>query len=492
MLQRNQRMIPAGGIILLILALLNGIILTYAYTNNPQLYWWLVISIPLLLAATYKTRQKKRADYSMPNMRLHFFAQREDGNPFKERANLIVHQAAKSAGRVVAPGMYVNGPTPGSEWEAHSVYPLSTGEEDVRVTIGNNQCSQPYNASILIMEVTGYSLLSNAAVQDLNEGAVPGEFAHNTGEHGISHHYLNGGDLIWQIGPGYFGCRSENGNFNTGKFIENARRPEVKMIELKLSQSATSGYGSIEPTVTDSRQLAGGSINRLPRHTAFSNAEGMLLFIESLRKLSFGKPVGVRLCIENKKQVYELCYYIQKTGIIPDFITVDGFEDATGAVSPEMANEVVMPLYEALTFVSATLQAYGLKEHIKIIAAGKIISGFDVVKAMALGADACCSAGASRFTQTLQSAGSNFSIDAANGQSRRYEILDITDRNVWAANFHKNTIKAVTELMAVCGFKKLSDITVPGFFRLMNFAEIKSASNTYRPHRLRETRKIAF
>lgn len=488
MLQQSIKKIMMDGMIVAILVLLNAIVLTHGYIDNQQFYWWLTLTIPLLLAAVYKALPKKKADYMAPLMPPYFLRQQAGGDLLSKKQNAIVHQDATNAGNVVYE-MNIPANKPALEWKVQPSYPVYTGEEDLRVTIGNHQCRQPYSASILNIGTAGSEALSNAAIQALNEGAMLGGFACNTGEDEISAHHLNGGNLIWQIGPGYFGCRNENGNFNTGKFMENAVKPEVKMIELKLSHGNKYGY---VPATTDSSQLAGGSIISPPRHTAFSNVESMMVFLESLREMSFGKPIGLRLCIENKKQFYELCYCIQKTGVIPDFITIDGVQDETGAVLPGIANETGMPLYEALTFVSGTLQTYGLKEHIKIIAAGKIISGFDIVKMLALGADACCSAGASRFIQMLQSVRGNASIGVANEQTHRYKILDVSDKKIWVANLHKNTIKAITELMALCGFKKVKDITVPGFFRLMNIAEIKSVSQIYTPKKLRETRKIAF
>ncbi|HEX5152997.1 MAG TPA: FMN-binding glutamate synthase family protein [Parafilimonas sp.] len=486
MLQQNHRRVSIHGIILVMLILLNGIILTYGYIANQQLYWWLAVSIPLLVAAIYTIQQKKQADHLRPGLSPYFFEQAPDSNQLGGRQHSIVYQSATNTRHTF--GIHINGSKLLYKWAANAAHPQCIDEEDLRITIGNHQCSQPYNASILNIGVSGYGALSNAAVQALYQGAMLDGFAYNTGEDGISPHHLNGGNLIWQIGPGYFGCRNENGKFDTGKFVENAIRPEVKMIELKLLQRATSGYRSIVPAKADNTPVAAGSIISLPQHTAFSNAESMLLFLESLRELSFGKPVGFRLCIENKKQFHELCYCIQKTGIIPDFITVDGAEEETGSVLFDYEDKVGMPLYEALTFVSGTLQTYGLRQHIKIIAAGEIISGFDILKTLALGADACCSAGASRFTQMLQSDSMRLPAGTANGETNQYKILHVTGKKARVTSFHKNTLKAATELMAACGFKKLNDITVPGFFRLMNIADIKSGPEVYALNKLSKTK----
>ena len=504
-MSRNQVMISGRGAILLIVVLLNAIILQYGLTYDKQLYWWLVISLPLLLIVIYNVRQKKHAilrNYPVvgylrhlfekirPEIRQYFFESDSDGKPFSRRQRSIVYQRAKNARQTVAFGTRLDPAMPGYEWVAHSIYPVHINDRDLRIIIGNEQCSQPYDASILNIGAMSYGALSKTAIQSLNQGALLGNFAHNTGEGGISPYHLNGGDIIWQIGTGYFGCRGDNGNFDRDRFVENAIRPEVKMIEIKLSQGAKPGHGGILPAAKNTAEIA--AIRNVPAnttvhspasHMAFNGAEGMLVFIESVRELSFGKPIGFKLCIGSKKEFHEICYNIRKTGIIPDFITVDGAEGGTGASPPEFSDHVGMPLYEALTFVSKTLQTYGLRKHIKIIAAGKIISGFDILKAIALGADACYSARGMMFAlgciQALQCDSGKCPVGVATQEPHRYKGLDVMDKRVRVANFHTNTIKATIELMEACGFKNLNDITVSSFFRRLNISDVKSFEEIY-------------
>ncbi len=511
---RNQKTISASGGILLILVLLTGILLQAGYVNDQRFYWGLIISLPLLLLAIYNIKQKKHAilrNYPIigylrylletfrPEIRQYFFESDSDGKPFNRRQRSIVYQRAKDVRQTVAFGMQADHNEPGYEWVNHTLYPVQLENNDLRVTIGNDQCSYPYTASVLNIGAMSYGALSKTAIQALNEGAKMGGFAHNTGEGGISPYHLKGGDLIWQIGTGYFGCRSENGNFDADMFMANAIRPEVKMIELKLSQGAKTGHGGILPAIKNTEEIAAirkvvanTTVLSPPAHNAFSNAEGMLLFLQTLRELSLGKPVGFKLCIGSKKEFHEICYCIRKTGIIPDFIAVDGAEGGTGAAPLEFADHVGMPLYEGLAFASKALQLYGLKKQVKLIAAGKIISGFDILKVLALGADACYSARGMMFSlgciQALKCDSGKCPVGVATQEPRLYKGLDITDKRVRVANFHKNTIKATIQLMEACGFRSLDEINVSSFFRRLSINEIKSFEEIYRvstPERFR-------
>ncbi|MBL0337436.1 MAG: FMN-binding glutamate synthase family protein [Chitinophagaceae bacterium] len=503
-MSRNQKSVSASGVIILIIVLLNAIILKTAYINNADYYWALLILLPLLLLAIYNIKQKKHAvlrNYPVigylryvlesirPEMRQYFFESDADGKPFNRRQRSIVYQRAKNVRQTVAFGMQVDPNEPGYEWMAHSMYPVSIKEKDLRVSIGNDQCRQPYSASILNIGAMSYGALSKTAVQALNEGAQLGGFAQNTGEGGISPYHLKGGDLIWQIGTGYFGCRNENGNFSAELFKENACKPQVKMIELKLSQGAKPGHGGILPAVKNTTEIAAirnvpvnTTIISPPAHTAFSNAEGLVLFLEKLRKLS-GEAIGFKLCIGSKKEFNEICYYIRKVGIIPDFITIDGSEGGTGAAPLEFTDNVGMPLYEALTFASKTLQLYGLKDQVKLIAAGKIISGFDILKVLALGASSCYSARGMMFSlgciQALRCDSGKCPVGVATQDPALYKGLDVTDKRVRVASFHKNTIKATIELMEACGYKTLGDINVASFFRRIDTLNTKSFEEIY-------------
>lgn len=504
-MSRNQPTVSVSRAILFFILILNVIVLRAAFLYNAGYYLGLIILLPLLLLAIQNVKQKKHTilrNYPIigylryflesirPEMRQYFFESDTDGKPFNRRQRSIVYQRAKNERQTVAFGMQADSNAPGYEWMAHSIYPASISIKDLRITIGNEQCRQPYSASILNIGAMSYGALSKTAVQALNEGAKLGGFAQNTGEGGISPFHLMGGDLIWQIGTGYFGCRDEKGNFNAGLFKENAQKPQVKMIELKLSQGAKPGHGGILPAMKNTAEIAAirhvpvhTTIVSPPAHTAFSNAEELVFFLEQLRSLSGGKPVGFKICIGNKKEFDDICYHIRRTGIVPDFITIDGSEGGTGAAPLEFTDHVGMPLYEALAFASGSLQSYGLKKQVKLIAAGKIISGFDILKVLALGASGCYSARGMMFSlgciQALRCDSGKCPAGIATQDRKLYKGLDVTDKKVRVANFHRNTIKAVVELMEAGGNKTLDEVNAADFFRRMNTMETKNFDEIY-------------
>lgn len=335
-----------------------------------------------------------------------------------------------------------------------------------------------------------YGALSKTAISSLNEGALLGGFAHNTGEGGISNYHLRGGDLVWQIGTGYFGCRDIDGNFDPELFKMNAGRENVKMIELKLSQGAKPGHGGILPGDKNTAEIAtirnvvaGTTVYSPPAHSAFSNSMEMIGFIRQLRQLSDGKPVGFKICIGDKQEFADICNAISLTGIIPDFITIDGSEGGTGAAPLEFTDNIGMPLYDALAFATQTLKLFDLKEHVKLIAAGKIITAFDILKVLSLGASACYSARGMMFSlgciQALTCDSNRCPVGIATQDPSLYSGLDISEKRVRVANFHKNTIKATIEMMEACGFKTLGDIQPGKFYRKIDPLQTKSLQDIY-------------
>lgn len=479
------------------------IILSATVSNNWL--WALPFSIFLAVVATANTRQRRHTilrNYPVlgyarylfesvrPEFRQYFFESDLDGKPFNRRQRSIVYQRAKNVKQTVAFGMQENANTPGHEWVSHSMFPVKIKEKDLRVTIGNGLCSQPYEASILNIGAMSYGALSKTAISSLNKGAAMGGFAHNTGEGGISEYHLQGGDLIWQIGTGYFGCRDKSGLFSTELFSINAGRKEVKMIELKLSQGAKPGHGGILPAAKNTPEIAAirniephTTVYSPPGHTAFSNPVGLVQFIGQLRELSGGKPAGFKICIGDKQEFIDICNAICFTGIIPDFITIDGAEGGTGAAPLEFTDHLGMPLYDALSFASATLRSFGLNKDIKLIAAGKIITAFDVLKALSLGAAGCYSARGMMFSlgciQALKCDSGHCPVGIATQQPSLYKGLDVTDKTVRVANYHKNTIQATIEIMEACGFRSLDDIQPSRFFRKVDPLYTRSFDEIY-------------
>jgi glutamate synthase domain-containing protein 2 len=501
----KQKPISASGIIILSFALLNAIAIREAYTGNENWYWALVITVPLLFLVILNVRQKKHAilrnfpvigylryffEFIRPEIRQYFFESDMDGKPFNRRQRSIVYQRAKNEKETVAFGMQSDPNAPGFEWAAHSIYPAKLNAKDLRIWIGNNQCHQPYHASIFNIGAMSYGALSKTAIVALNEGAKMGGFAQNTGEGGISDCHLRGGDLIWQIGTGYFGCRDEKGRFHSLAFRWNALRPEVKMIELKLSQGAKPGHGGILPALKNTPEIAairqvkaGTTIYSPAKHTEFDTPEGLVQFLQLLRELSDGKPVGFKLCIGDKQEFIDICHAIKITGIIPDFISVDGGEGGTGAAPLEFTDHLGMPLYEALAFVKQTLEEFQLSKHINVLAAGKLITGFDILKALSLGASVCYTARGMMFAlgciQALICDSSRCPVGIATQNPALYKGLDPTEKGVRVFNFHQNTIKATKEMMEACGFDDIQAISPSKFFRRIDQQTARSFEQIY-------------
>ncbi|ANE50859.1 FMN-binding glutamate synthase family protein [Flavisolibacter tropicus] len=493
------------SIILFILILSNVLIVKAAYLHSESWYWLLCLSLPLLLVAIRDANQKKHAiirnfpiigrlryffESIRPELRQYFFESDLDGKPFNRRQRSIIYQRAKNEKQTVAFGMQANPMSPGYEWVAHSIYPTTITEKDLRVWIGNYQCMQPYYASIYNIGAMSYGALSKTAIMSLNGGAKIGDFAHNTGEGGISEYHLQGGDLIWQIGTGYFGCRDENGRFSPMAFRKNALLPQVKMIELKLSQGAKPGHGGILPASKNTPEIAairlvapGTTVHSPTRHSEFNTPKGMIQFLQLMRELSEGKPVGFKLCIGDKEEFIAICEAIVATGILPDFISIDGAEGGTGAAPLEFTDHIGMPLYDALAFVKQTLDTYGLSEHIKILAAGKIITGFDILKVMSLGASACYSARGMMMAlgciQALVCDSGKCPVGVATQDPVFYKGLHPADKQVRVANFHQKTIAATKEMMEACGFTNLEAVHSSKFMRRVNEYEAKSFEQIY-------------
>jgi hypothetical protein len=350
-----------------------------------------------------------------------------------------------------------------SQWLSHSIYPNSNDETDLNVLIGNDQCSHPYNTCILnigSMNTFQPKKENIQAMKDRNLG-----HSKNSWEERLHAYCMASGDLVWQIGPDFMGCRSENGNFNSKSFKEMASRQDIKMIELTLSPR-TEFRRPIDLSLDNGKSAKierSDSIFPGLSYATFTGAEGMLHFLNSLRELSGGKPVGIRICINRKKEFHEICYTIRKTHVIPDFITVEGSFESTNTDPIDKEIHSGMPLYEALLFVSQTLQLYGLEKEIKIIAVGKIVSSFDILKLLALGANAVCS-----------EMHGNSSLKYPGNDRKANSFYKGQNSN----EFHNNLMKATIQAMKICGFMNVDDITLSKFFHRLdvlhsnNFGEV--------------------
>lgn len=398
-----------------------------------------------------------------PEIRQYLIEGDNEEEPFSREERSIVYQRAKGQEAARPFGTKQKVYEPGYQWLTHSVNPVHIGDPNIRVRIGGAACLHPYDASLYNISAMSFGSLSANAILALNKGAKVGGFAHDTGEGGISrYHREGGGDLIWEIGSGYFGCRHKDGSFNPEMFAEKAVDPQVKMIEIKLSQGAKPGHGGILPGSKVTPEIAaargvkvGEDCNSPAGHSAFTTPIELCHFIQRLRDLSGGKPVGFKLCVGHRREFMCLVKAMLETGIRPDFIVVDGKEGGTGASPLEFANHVGMPLTEGLTFVHNTLRGAGLRDEIMIGASGKLIHAFDIARAFALGADWANSARGFMFSvgciQAQACHTNHCPVGVATQDPLRQRALVVEDKYVRVAQFHRNTMKALAEMAGAAG-----------------------------------------
>lgn len=465
------------------------------------LIWLLAITGTMFFIALYDVFQSRHAilkNYPLigrarwaiealrPFIQQYVLESDTDGKPISRMHRSIVYQRAKDALDSSPYGTQLDTYQPGYEWIGHSLSAMDMDEmgDHPKVKIGGPACSQPYHASILNISAMSFGALSSNAVEALNKGAAKGKFYHNTGEGGLTpYHLKHGGDIVWQIGTGYFGCRDKDGNFDANAFTEKARHENVKMIEIKLSQGAKPGHGGILPAHKNTPEIARvrgvephTQVDSPPRHTAFSTPLEMMDYIAKLRELCGGKPVGFKLSLGRKSEFIAICKAMVETGIMPDFITVDGGEGGTGAAPLEYTNSIGFPLREALAFVDDCLTGYDLRKHIKIIASGKIITAFDVVKNISLGADLCNSArGMMLALGCVQSLSCNTNTCPTGVATQNPELargLVVEDKFERVFRFHKKTIHAFLDILSSTGHGDHAALNRTHIFRRVNQQDV--------------------
>lgn len=483
------------GISLLTISLL----VNYFYKSGFMFSGILII---LLLIGFYNTIQQKHTilrnfpllgyfrfafETISPEIQQYFIERTTDGKPFSRNQRTLAYQRAKNIDATTPFGTQLDLNETSYEGIKHSMFPAKVNEELPRILVGGKDCKQPYNASILNISAMSFGSLSENAIKSLNIGAKKGNFYHNTGEGGLTEFHLQGGDITWQIGTGYFGCRFDDGTFNAEKFKEKANLPSVKMIEIKLSQGAKPGHGGVLPAAKNTEQIAKirgvkpfTTILSPPSHSAFRDAKGLVQFIAQLRELSNGKPVGFKLCIGETSEFEKVCQEMIALDCYPDFITVDGAEGGTGAAPLEFADGVGMPFEPALIFVNKTLVSLGIRDKIRVICSGKIISGYSILRAVAMGADMCNSARGFMFSlgciQALRCNNNECPTGVATQNKMLIKGLVVTDKSERVFYFHKNTLHAANELLAAAGKNSFADVDINIFMRGDEFINL---SNLY-------------
>ncbi|MBP7565953.1 MAG: FMN-binding glutamate synthase family protein [Burkholderiaceae bacterium] len=466
--------------------------------------WWPVpVFLVLVLRGIFDLRQLRHSvlrnyplighlrfllEYIRPELRQYFIEGDTEAAPFSRAQRSLVYQRAKGEPDNRPFGTQLDVGADGYEWINHSMQPTRLASHDFRVTIGAGR-AQPYDASVFNISAMSFGALSANAILALNAGARRGHFAHDTGEGSISvHHRANGGDLIWEIGSGYFGCRNEDGSFSEERFIANATEPQVKMIELKMSQGAKPGHGGVLPGPKVTPEIAaargvpvGVDCISPSSHSAFSTPVEMMHFIDRLRNLSGGKPTGFKFCVGHPWEWFAIVKAMLETGIVPDFIVVDGAEGGTGAAPVEFSDHVGAPLQEGLVLVHNTLVGVGLRERIMIGAAGKVITAFDIARLMALGAD-WCNAGRG-FMMALgciqaQSCHTGHCPTGVTTQDpQRQKALVVPDKAERVFHFHQSTLHALQELVQAAGLSHPRDITAHHIVRRIDDTEVRLLSN---------------
>ncbi|MFN7724996.1 MAG: FMN-binding glutamate synthase family protein [Rubrivivax sp.] len=430
-------------------------------------------------------------EFIRPEMRQYFIESDNEAAPFSRQQRSLVYQRAKGEPDKRPFGTQLDVHASGYEWINHSMVPTVLTSHDFRVRIGGGSasCTQPYDASIFNISAMSFGALSANAVLALNQGAKKGGFAHDTGEGSISvHHRVHGGDLIWEICSGYFGSRNDDGTFSEARFVENACDPQVKMIELKLSQGAKPGHGGVLPGPKVTAEIAqargvpiGVDCVSPARHSAFNTPAELLQFIEKLRVLSGGKPTGFKLCIGHPWEWFAIAKAMLDTGIVPDFIVVDGAEGGTGAAPLEFTDHVGAPLQDGLLLVHNTLTGLNLRHRVKLGAAGKVVGAFDIARMMALGADWCNAARGFMFALGCIQAQACHTGSCPTGVTtqdpQRQKALVVPDKAERVFRFHQNTLHALQELVQAAGLTHPNRITAAHIVRRMVDGEVRLLAN---------------
>jgi glutamate synthase domain-containing protein 2 len=426
-----------------------------------------------------------------PEIRQYLLESDTEKLPFSRNQRALVYQRAKGASDKRPLGTIEDVYKSGTEWLSHTASPSKHVTLDsLRTMVGGKDCTQPYSMSIFNVSAMSFGSLSANAIMALNKGAKMGGFAHDTGEGSVSkYHREYGGDLIWELGSGYFGCRKSDGSFDPDLFAKVANEPQIKMIEIKLSQGAKPGHGGvlpaakITPEISLTRGIPMGQDCVSPAaHSAFSTPLELMYFIGELRQLSNGKPVGMKLCIGKLREWFAMVKAMIETGITPDFIVIDGSEGGTGAAPVEFIDHVGTPMRDGLRLVHTTLIGAGLRSQIKLGASGKIISAFDITRACAIGADWCNSARGFMFAVgCIQARTCHTDLcptGVATQDEMRQKALDPEDKAHRVFHYHQNTLNALSELLSAAGYQHTSELTADSVIRRNEVGKALPLSHT--------------
>lgn len=416
----------------------------------------------------------------------------KEGAPFDKDVRFTVYERARREGGTKAFGSELDFYAADYSWIQHSIAPQNkAAAKDFRVEIGGAHCSRPYSASVLNISAMSFGALGSHAVMALNAGAKMGGFAHDTGEGGYSkYHRKHGGDIIWEVGPGYFGCRTKDGGFDAEQFAEKASEDQVKMVELKLSQGAKPGHGSVLPAAKVNEEIA--EARGVPAHedcispnahSVFSTPKELLEFVSRMRELAGGKPAGFKLCVGQRWEILAICKAMLETGMKPDFIVVDGAEGGTGAAPYEFPGHVGMPLAEGLSYVHNALVGCGLRNEIRLAASGKILTGFSMAAALALGADWCNSARGFMFSlgcvESKICHTGNCPTGVTTHDPFRQRAISVEKKAGQVCAYHRQTVEKLAEIVEAAGFEDPSGLEPHHLFRRVGPGDVRPTDSLY-------------
>ena len=468
---------------------------------SARFFWALVVFAPLCWMGAsdlLQTEHSLRRNYPLlarlrwffesirPEIQQYFVERDTDGRPFNHDARSQIYERAKNVNQESAFGTELDVYAAGYEWFTHSIAPRPTSSEPIKQRVGGPHCKQPYDMALLNVSAMSFGALSKNAILALNKGAKMGGFAHDTGEGGLSEHHLkHGGDLIWEIGSGYFGARTPDGKFDPARFADQAQRDEVKCISIKLSQGAKPGLGGVMPAKKVTAEIAkirgvpeGVACISPPFHSAFGTPRELILFVQQLRELCHGKPVGFKLCIGRRVEFLSICKAMLELQTAPDFIIVDGGEGGTGAAPLEYEDHVGVPLTEGLAFVNDALVGAGLRNWMRIGASGKVASAFDIARRITQGADYCNAARAMMFAlgciQSQRCHTDTCPVGVATQNPRRIRALVVEDKATRVYHYQRNTVTELHQLLASLGLDHPDELHPGLLLRRIDETTVKS------------------
>jgi glutamate synthase domain-containing protein 2 len=500
-----------GTGVLWLCVVLVGVFATLAVAFSPWYWWALVVLVPLVALGfwdLFQTRHSILRNFPIlghmrflieqlgPELHQYLVESDTDGRPFARDTRSLIYQRAKGEPDKKPFGTELDVYENGYTWLIHSITPhpmAADPVQDLRVTVGGPDCTQPYSLSVLNISAMSFGALGGAAVRAMNLGAREGHFAHDTGEGGISrYHREHGGDLIWQIGTGYFGCRDADGMFDPGLFAKNATDPQVKMIEIKVSQGAKPGHGGILPGAKVTEEIAearlvpvGLDVFSPTYHRAFATPLEMTAFIAKLRELSGGKPVGFKLCIGDPREFMAIVKAMIQTDTYADFIVVDGGEGGTGAAPLEFSDSLGFPLVEGLMVVQNVLVGAGIRDRIRVGASGKMVTASAIAHSMALGADWCNSARAFMMAvgciQAQRCHTNQCPVGVTTQNTRLQRALVVPDKAKRVTQFHRSTVHALAEIVAAMGLDHPSELRPHHVVRRVSQYEVRTFEEIHQP-----------